>query len=561
MSQHYLVIVESPSKCEKIKGFLTSTEKYKNTIVVATCGHFRELKSVCPNTFDIKFEVMSKSKKYITHIKKLASRKNTQVILATDWDREGEAIAYHVCEVLKLPITKTKRIRFGEITKNVILEAMENPFCIDRNLVHAQMARQIIDRWIGFHFSPLLWKKFPKHRGLSAGRCQTPTLKVLYNQEQKIKERTPKTNFQVSVTFQDECFTLNHRFESIELVTTFLQNEISFPHKIISVRTRKVYEYPALPFSTSALQKYCNHSYGWSPDVTMAKAQQLYEQGLITYHRTESQEISHDFKLEMVNYIATTYGEKYVDKSKMENTRNKSKNLPHEAIRVTSFQNIENNLLYEAIRKRSLQSVMSRAELEEQTICISSSNPEMIFEKKYKDITFKGFLILAPSKLERENAKQWVENTVLEYSKMESKEVLTEVMKYYTEGSVISNLEQLGIGRPSTFASFVSKVQDKKYVQKLSKSIPSGLYLKHICFDKKKGTFMTTEEEYVREEKSKLFMTELGLKVVEYLYEEFPTFFEFEYTSSLEMQLDEIAKGTLKYKNLLKDVQNQLQTK
>ena len=354
---------------------------------------------------------------------------------------------------------------------------------------------------------------------------------------------------------------MNHRFEKEALVTTFLQNEISFPHKIINVRTRNVYEYPSLPFSTSALQKYCNHSYGWSPVVTMAKAQQLYEQGLITYHRTESQEISHDFKLEMVDDIKTKYGEKYVDMSKIENTRNKSKNLPHEAIRVTSFQKIKNNLLYDAIRKRSLQSVMSKAECKEQTISISSSNPEMIFEKRYKDITFEGFLILAPSKLERENAKEWVENTVLEYSKMESKEILVEMIKYYTEGSVISNLEQLGIGRPSTFASFVSKVQEKKYVEKLSKSIRSGLYLKHICFDKKKGAFSKTEEEYVREEKSKLFMTELGLQVVEYLYDEFPTFFEFEYTSSLEMQLDEIAKGTLKYKNLLKDVQKQLQTK
>ena len=180
MSQRYLVIVESPSKCEKIKSFLTSTDKYKNSIVVATCGHFREIKSICPKDFSIKYEVMAKSKKYITQIKKLASVKNTKVILATDWDREGEAIAFHICAILKLPITKTERIRFGEITKKVFLDAMENPFHIDKHLVDAQQARQVIDRWIGFHFSTLLWKQFPKYRGLSAGRCQTPTLKILY---------------------------------------------------------------------------------------------------------------------------------------------------------------------------------------------------------------------------------------------------------------------------------------------------------------------------------------------------------------------------------------------
>lgn len=560
--QHYLVIVESPSKCEKIKSFLTSTEKYKNTIVVATCGHFRELKSICPETFDMKFDIMSKSKKYITQIKKLASRKNTKVILATDWDREGEAIAYHICESLKLPITKTERIRFGEITKNVILEAMENPFVIDKNLVYAQMTRQIIDRWIGFHFSPLLWKQFPKHRGLSAGRCQTPTLKLIYNQEQKIKEAVPETNFQVLATFQEECFSLNHRFDSESSVKNFLQNEISFPHKIVSVKNKKAYEYPGLPFSTSALQKYCNHCFGWSPSVTMVKAQQLYEQGFITYHRTESQQISEHFKSEMSFYIQTKYGEEYCDPSKIKSPSAKSKNLPHEAIRITSVEKVlENNPLYDAIRKRSLQSIMSKAVFNEQTIHISSSSSSYLYEKKYKDVDFKGFLIIAESKSEKEERKKWVPQKTIQYDTLETKEMLVDKIKYYSEGNVISNLEQMGIGRPSTFASFVSKVQEKNYVEKLSKNISSGIFLKCIVYDKKKGNFIKMEQEYIQEEKSKLFITDLGLKVVEFLYEKFPTFFEFEFTSSLESNLDDIATGKLKYKSLLKDMQKQLQTK
>ena len=560
MSQQYLLIVESPSKCEKMKGFLRSTEKYKNTNVVATCGHFREVKSVCPDTYHVDFAILPKSKKYISSIKKLASTKNTQVILATDWDREGEAIAHHLCEILNLPASKTKRIRFGEITKKVILNAMENPYPIDKNLVFAQMSRQIIDRWIGFHFSPLLWKQFPKHRGLSAGRCQTPTLRIIYDQEQKVKALSPETNFEVRGIFRGESFLLNHRFESEKIVTSFLQEEIPFRHKVVKRSTRTVFDYPSLPFSTSALQKYCNHCYGWSPSMTMLKAQQLYEQGLITYHRTESQQISNDFKLEMAEYLRENYGEKYCNVEKLDRTE-QPKNLPHEAIRVTSVdKDVENDLLYEAIRKRTFQSVMHRAEWKEHTVSISSSQPEMTFEKKYKELLFDGFLRFGSSNLEREAPKKWTTKGEVDLDNLEAKELLLDTKKFYSEGSVISNLEQRGIGRPSTFASFVAKVQDKKYVQKLSKTIPTGYYLQRISLDKKKGVLLKTKEEFVREEKSKLFMTDLGSEVVQYLYQHFSKFFEFEYTSLLESKLDEIAKGRLHYKELLQEVQKELKS-
>jgi DNA topoisomerase-1 len=560
MSQRYLVIVESPSKCEKIKSFLTSTDKYKNSIVVATCGHFREIKSICPKDFSIKYEIMSRSKKYITQIKKLASVKNTKVILATDWDREGEAIAFHICAILKLPITKTERIRFGEITKKVFLDAMENPFSIDKHLVDAQQARQVIDRWIGFHFSPLLWKQFPKYRGLSAGRCQTPTLKILYNQEQKMKTISSETEFQIFGTFEEEVFKLNGSFSSEKTAKEFLDKNISFQHRIKSVATKKVYEYPGLPFCTSSLQKYCNTTFGWSPSVTMSKAQQLYEKGLITYHRTESQKISHHFQKEMLCHLEEKYGKEYCNQTIIEKQDNNKNNLPHEAIRITSVDtNVLNDPLYNAILKRSLQSVMTNACFDQMTIQISSPDTKYIFEKKYKNNTFLGFLILNQHKEQnKEKSKEWNKNSLVLLNKLEAKENLIKCIKHFSEGSVISNLEQLGIGRPSTFASFVSKIQEKNYAEKKSKSISTGIFLKEITYHVKKKEYTMKQEEFIKEETSKLFLTELGEKVVSYLYDRCPTYFDFQYTSLLETKLDLIAKGKLKYKKLLEEVQKDL---
>lgn len=561
MSQRYLVIVESPSKCEKIKSFLTSTDKYKNSIVVATCGHFREIKSICSKNFSIKYEIMTRSKKYITQIKKLASVKNTKVILATDWDREGEAIAYHICNVLKLPLTKTDRIRFGEITKKVFLDAMENPFSIDKHLVDAQQARQVIDRWIGFHFSPLLWKQFPKYRGLSAGRCQTPTLKILYDQEQKIKTISSETEFQIFGTFQEEVFKLNKCFPNEKIAKNFLDKNIPFQHVIESVTKKNVFEYPGLPFSTSSLQKYCNTTFGWSPSVTMSRAQQLYEKGLITYHRTESQKISPHFQKEMLCHLQEKYGKEYCNQTIVKNhDNNQNNNLPHEAIRITCVDtNVINDPLYNAIQKRSFQSVMSNARFDQMTIQISSPDTKYIFEKKYKNNTFLGFLILNQYKEQnKEKSKEWNINSSVVLNKIEAKENLIKCIKYFSEGSVISNLEQLGIGRPSTFASFVSKIQEKNYAEKKSKSISTGISLKEITYHVEKKEYTIKQEEFIKEETSKLFLTELGEKVVSYLYNTCPTYFDFQYTSLLETKLDLIAKGELKYKNVLEEVQKDL---
>lgn len=561
MSQRYLVIVESPSKCEKIKSFLTSTDKYKNSIVVATCGHFREIKSICAKDFGIKYEIMAKSKKYIAHIKKLASVKNTKVILATDWDREGEAIAYHICNVLKLPLTKTDRIRFGEITKKVFLDAMDKPFRIDKHLVDAQQARQVIDRWIGFHFSPLLWKQFPKYRGLSAGRCQTPTLKILYDQEQKIKNTSPETEFQIFGTFQEEVFKLNKCFSNEKIAKQFLDKNIPFQHVIDSVSKKNVFEYPGLAFSTSSLQKYCNTTFGWSPSVTMSRAQQLYEKGLITYHRTESQKISPHFQKEMSSYLQEKYGKEYCNQTIFEKQdKNHKNNLPHEAIRITSVDsNVPNDPLYNAIQKRSFQSVMSSARFDQMTIQISSPDTKYIFEKKYKKASFLGFLILNQQKEHcYEKMKEWCQKKHVVLNKIETKETFKKCEKYFSEGSVISNLEKLGIGRPSTFASFVSKVQDKKYVEKASKTISTGIFLKEIIYHVKNKDYTIKQEEFIKEETSKLFLTELGEKVIEYLYSTCPTYFDYQYTSLLETKLDAIAKGELKYKTVLEDVQKDL---
>lgn len=563
--QHYLIIVESPSKCEKIKKFLVSTEKYKNCTVVATCGHFRELKSVCPKTFDMKFIVSPKSKKYINQIKKLATQKNTEVILATDWDREGEAIAFHICQVLKLPMTKTKRIRFGEITRKVILEALENPYVIDKNLVHAQMTRQIIDRWIGFHFSPILWKQFPKYRGLSAGRCQTPTLKIIHDQEERRKHSIPETKFQVFADFRKQCFVLNHDFSTEKESISFLRQNISHAHCVKSVSSKTVFDYPSLPFSTSSLQKYCNSAFGWSPSLTMSKAQKLYEQGHITYHRTESHQISCSFQKEMLQFLEETYGKEYCDDKKEVTTSLKStKDLPHEAIRVTSVDSfVDNDPLYMAIRKRSLQSVMSKAVFHEQTISISSPESNYCFQRKRRENVFKGFLVVSTSVKGQtdEDALEWKIGEMVSMDALEMKEVLVQSLKHCSEGFVVSQLEQLGIGRPSTFSSFVSKIQEKNYVEKLTKSIPTGIMLTEVYYDKKTGTFPKKENEFILEEKSKLFMTELGTRVVQYLYETFPKYFEFDYTASLESDLDSIAKGTKKHKSLLQKVYQEIYEK
>lgn len=550
-----LIIVESPSKCKKIQYFLGEIDKSKVFSVVPCCGHFREISSIDKKTFEVKYKYSKGKFKYIQNIRKKIG-KNTEIMIATDNDREGESIGWHLCDILNLDINKVKRLRFNEISFHALKYAYENPSLFLKNLIDAALTRQIIDRWIGFHFSPLL-SKFCNQKSLSAGRCQTPTLKLIYDNNIKNENKNNDTVFRINGTFHKYIFSLDKPFERKEDAIEFFKKNIVFlhifqlPHKV-----EKKERYPPKPFKTSTIQQYCSTYWKWSPIVTMKNLQELYEKGFITYHRTESTELSNSFIKKGLEYIEKEYGEKY----KRKHPNYLPNKTAHEAIRPTDIKEIEvkfNNKLYSLIRKQTLQSLMSFAEIEETYIKIHTPEPDLFFEKTFKKILFDGFLCL-----EKKESNFKIPKKLKPIEKLELKEVPKEQSSYYNEGDIIKKLEELKIGRPSTFASFISKIQFRNYVDKketiVKEYLTPFLYWSYEFGENKIKNEIKLEEYNKGKEYNKIMINDLGKKVIDYIYNNYPEYFNYEYTSKIEQYLDDIAEGKLEKDTLLKEIYEKL---
>lgn len=546
------VIVESPSKCKKIQTLLSQIDKTKTFMVVASCGHFREIFSIDKNTFEISFSYIRGKKKFIDSIKKKLNKK-VNAILATDNDREGEAIGWHLCDVLGLNVARTPRLRFNEISKKALEETYKSPDVLDMALVDAQMARQIIDRWIGYKFSPLV-SKFCQKRGLSAGRCQTPTLKIVKDHDDFIQNCGQDTNFHFYGTFHKEQFELNHLFSSEEDGVDFLQENIPFQHKLVKPFDIKTsFQYPPKPFTTSKIQQQCSSLWKWSPIHTMKCLQKLYEDGWITYHRTESTILSKDFTFKGRKWIENTFGKEYLG-----DFRSMDVKTAHEAIRPTDInRRDEKNILYHLIWKTTIQSLMSKATIENTIVKITTPKEEWFLQKTFSKVLFKGFLVL--NKTEKISNCSFLKIKKLQpFEFLMLKETPKETHQQLNEGQIIAKLENLGIGRPSTFASFVSKIQMRNYVDKKNVEKKWEKALSIYSFKNGEEEIELKEEEYKQKEVNKIVINELGKSVIDFIYEKFDKFFNYNYTAEIEKELDNIANGTTTKTLVLETIQKEL---
>lgn len=564
------VIVESPAKCKKIESFLGPGYK-----VVASYGHIRclnGLKSInLKNNFKPTYEVDSVKVKQLQKIKSLIQG-SSEVLLASDDDREGEAIAWHICDLFNLPIEKTKRIIFHEITETAIKNAVKHPTIINMKLVQAQQARQILDLIVGFKISPLLWSNIncKKSSSLSAGRCQTPALRLIYENELDISKCSGKKVYNTIGYFTSANipFTLNHNLENTEEVEEFLDMSIKFNHTYNCSERKDVEKTPPSPFTTSILQQVSSNELRLSPKQTMDACQKLYEAGYITYMRTDSKVYSQEFINTITEYINKTYGEKYPrkDMSHGERISTKKKDTlaqeAHEAIRPTNIycQEIQQSAslsgrearVYNLIRRNTLESCMCNAKFNTFT---SKIKAPLNNEYKYtvEQIIFPGWKIVSGYEKETPHynyLQKIKENSVVQYKKLICKVSMREIKNHYTEARLVQLLEQKGIGRPSTFSSLVDKIQERGYVKKDN---INGIKTECIEYELEGDTIVqnVTEREFGGE-KNKLILQPLGKMVIEFLLEGFNEVFNYDYTKQMEDSLDLIAKGEMVWHELCK---------
>jgi DNA topoisomerase-1 len=470
-----LVIVESPAKAKTIEKYLG-----KDFTVLSSIGHIRSIvkktKDGTPpidvkNGFKTTYEVDPEKKKVITELKKAVKTAET-VWLATDEDREGEAIAWHLCEVLKLDPATTKRIVFHEITKDAITHAVANPRTVDMHLVQAQQARQILDRIVGFELSPVVWQKVPG--GKSAGRVQSPAVRLLVEREREIRDFASSSQFKVTALFfhdnQEFKADLNKRFDTEEAAQKFLESLKNATFTVSDIAKTPGTRNPSAPFTTSTLQQEANSKLGFGSKATMTAAQKLYQDGKITYMRTDSVNLSGQAIASATEFIKRLYGPEYSTVRKFK-TKNSSAQEAHEAIRPTdiSRETASNNeydqKLYDLIRRRTLASQMAPAKLEKTTATIAISTAKEVFEAKGEVIVFDGFLRVYGGGKE-EILPAIKSSEALQSSQIEARQVFARPPARYTEGSLVKKLEDLGIGRPSTYATIIDTVQTRGYVEK-----------------------------------------------------------------------------------------------
>lgn len=565
-----LVIVESPAKAKTIEKFLG-----KDFLVKSSFGHIRDLAKKefgidVENQYTPNYIISADKKKVVSELKKLA--KEAKVVwLASDEDREGEAIAWHLAEVLELSPEKTRRIVFHEITKEAIIAAIENPRQIDAHLVNAQQARRILDRLVGFELSPVLWKKVKP--SLSAGRVQSVAVRLLVEREREIINFNPVPSYRISAVFdipdgKGEITPLkaqlNKSFDKKADAEAFLVKCQQAEFKVTDIETKPTKKSPAPPFTTSTLQQEASRKFGFSVAQTMTLAQHLYEAGKITYMRTDSVNLSqlaiNTAKME----VESEYGEQYAFTRQFK-TKSKGAQEAHEAIRPTYINkrqvqgNANEKKLYELIWKRTIASQMSDAQLEKTQITVSISNREELFTATGEVLIFDGFLkvYMESSDDEKEGnggsglLPQVTAGQSIQSQSIEAVQKYSQYPPRYTEASLVKKLEEMGIGRPSTYAPTISTIQNREYVVKEDRP---GFTRDLNCLTLTGGKITETiRTENVRFEKSKLFPTDMGMVVNDFLMEHFSNIIDFNFTAEVERHFDDIAEGELVWHQMIDD--------
>lgn len=558
-----LIIVESPAKANTIKKFLGGSTK-----VVASMGHIRDLPKSklgvnIENDFEPEYINIRGKGDLIKSLKKEAG-KAKKVYLATDPDREGEAIAWHLFEVLKLKPENTKRIVFHEITKDAILHAIQNPRNIDKNLVDAQQARRVLDRLVGFEMSPVLWKKVKP--SLSAGRVQSVAVKLIVEREREINAFKEQQYYRVTGTFETTNKAqlkaeVQERFTDKAATLAYLQACKDARFQVTSVETKPAVRKPAPPFTTSTLQQEASRKLGFSVSQTMSVAQKLYEHGLITYMRTDSVNLSALAIRSAKAVICETLGEKY-SKSRNFATKTKGAQEAHEAIRPTYMNKPEiegdrnEKQLYDLIYKRTLASQMADAELEKTNVTISLSNHSTPFTATGEVIVFDGFLKVYMESHDDETDDEHSDllpalnkNDMLNRLQITALEQYTQHPPRYTEASLVKKMEALGIGRPSTYAPTITTIQNRGYIIRESRD---GL-ARNIEQIELKGNDIEvkTTRKIFGAEKKKLFPSDMGMVVTDFLSEHFKNIMDYNFTASAEESLDHIAEGAVEWQKMI----------
>lgn len=558
--QENLIIVESPAKAKTIEKFLGKDFK-----VTSSMGHIRDLEKKdfgidLKNNYQPQYVISEDKKKIVAELKKLA-KSASEVWLASDEDREGEAIAWHLNEELKLDKDKTKRIVFHEITKEAILHAIQNPRRIDMNLVNAQQARRILDRIVGFEISPVLWKKVKP--SLSAGRVQSVAVRLIVEREREIISFNSTSAFRVTGLFiaslpdgqtAEIKAELSRRFDTREEAKAFLNQCAQAAFSVGSVTRKPTRRSPAQPFTTSTLQQEASRKLGFSVGQTMSVAQKLYEAGKITYMRTDSVNLSGMAIATTAKKITELHGDKYL-KSRQYKTKSKGAQEAHEAIRPTYIDNefingtAQEKKLYDLIWKRTIASQMSDAELEKTTVSIDISNSDEKFIATGEVIVFDGFLKVYMESSDDDNGSQSSQDLIpplkskdkLAPATLQATERFTQRPPRYTEASLVKRMEELGIGRPSTYAPTITTIQNRNYVVKEDRP---GTERRFVQLTLSKGNISETiKTEMTGAEKSKLFPTDIGMVVTDFLMEYFGQIMNYNFTARVEAEFDEIAEG------------------
>ncbi len=558
-----LVIVESPAKAKTIEKFLGKDFKVESSF-----GHIADLPSKelgvdVEGDFKPKYEVSKDKKAVVKKLKDLAKKAET-VWLASDEDREGEAIAWHLAESLKLDKSKTKRIVFHEITKGAIQRAIENPRNIDYHLVDAQQARRVLDRIVGYELSPVLWRKVKG--GLSAGRVQSVSVRLIVEKERQIEKFMPIASFRIDAEFLNEKnqkfkAKLPKNFSSKEEALSFLESNKEAAFKIASLDKKPAKKSPSAPFTTSTLQQEAARKLGFSVSRTMSNAQRLYESGLITYMRTDSVNLSDEARKGAQAEIESAYGESY---SKPRNFKGKSKGAQeaHEAIRPTNFAQHRANVdrdqarLYELIWKRAIASQMSEAQLERTSVKISASTHNTLFSSNGEMITFDGFLKVYLEGTDDEFAEKDGMLPSLKLDESLHNNFISATERYsrpparFTEASLVKKLEELGIGRPSTYAPTISTIQNRNYVEKGSVEGAPRNYTQLVL--ENTDILEKNLSENVGSDKGKLVPTDIGMIVTDFLVNHFESILDYNFTAKVEASFDAIADGKENWTKMMK---------
>lgn len=563
-----LVIVESPAKAKTIEKFLG-----KNFKVASSFGHIADLPSKelgvdVEGDFSAKYIVSKDKKKLVSELKSLAKKSET-VWLASDEDREGEAIAWHLANTLDLNEQNSKRIVFSEITKNAILKAIEKPRTIDYNLVNAQQARRILDRLVGYELSPVLWRKVKG--GLSAGRVQSVAVRLIVERERAIRNFEPTQTYKTQATFLSPKgkiipSQLPKTFEQSEQANNFLKLNINADYRVQQINKKPAKKSPTAPFTTSTLQQEASRKLFFSVSKTMTLAQRLYEAGHITYMRTDSVNLSGEAQKQIAAQIKTNYGEEYFQPRNFK-TKNKGAQEAHEAIRPTNFSNTQLDIdrdqsrLYDLIWRRTLASQMSDAQLERTQINIGTSSHKEVFVAKGEVITFDGFLKLYLEGMDDQDEEESgmlpkvAVGEVLALQKMIATQRFSRPPYRYSEASLVKKMEELGIGRPSTYAPTISTVQNRKYVEKGASEGELRNYEQLTLEQNTIGKAVLSEK--VGADKGKLIPTDIGMIVNDFLVDNFKSILDFNFTAEVEQSFDDIAKGGKDWTEMLKRFYNQ----